>query len=143
MDNGSEQGPDTHEPYIAGYKDGTFKPNGTITRAEAAQLLYNVSGKSSSGTSKFSDVSPGNWYHKAVSYLADSGVISGYPDSTFKPNMTISRAELVTLAIKYAKLPVSNGSINFPDVSSDHWAKGSIEAASQAGWIEGYPKGAF
>lgn len=70
-------------------------------------------------------------------------MISGYPDGGFKPDETISRAELVTLAAKYAKLPASGGNAGFPDIHSGHWAKGFISAAYQAGWIKGYPNGSF
>lgn len=52
----------THEPFINGYNNGNFKPDGTITRGEAAQMLYNLSGASGSGTSKFNDISAGDWY---------------------------------------------------------------------------------
>lgn len=53
---------------------------------------------------KFSDVNPGDWYYDAVTVLGNSGIIKGYPDGTFKPNETITLAELAVLAVRATNL---------------------------------------
>ena len=77
-------------------------PNGTLTRAEAAKLLYELMtaqahkqyDRSDNG---FSDVPAGKWYAVAVSTLANAGAIKGYSNGTFHPGKPITRAEAVTI----------------------------------------------
>jgi len=91
---------------IDGYPDGTFKPEGNITRAEFAKIAMAAAGNSSSAdflknaTSKFSDVKPGEWYSGWVNLAASLGYIQGYPDGTFKPNANITYAECVTILVR-------------------------------------------
>lgn len=128
--------------YISGYTDGTFRPDGSITRAEAAQLLYNISGQSDAkAASTFRDVSSSDWYYKAVSALSTSDTISGYADGTFRPSQNITRAEFAALIAKYKGLS-TDGTSSFQDVN-DHWAAGAIEAVHAAGLVNGYSDGTF
>ncbi|MBU7008161.1 S-layer homology domain-containing protein [Phosphitispora fastidiosa] len=91
---------------IDGYPDGTFKPEGNITRAEFAKIAMAAAGNSSSAdflknaTSKFSDVKAGEWYTGWVNLAASLGYIQGYPDGTFKPNANITYAECVTILVR-------------------------------------------
>lgn len=130
-----------HEPYLSGYS-GTFRPDSSVTRAEVAQLLYNISGASGAGTNKFSDVSSDKWYYNAVTTLTDDGVISGYTDGSFRPDNEITRAEFVAMVVRYAGLSETTGN-SFFDISPNHWAAGYIAAATQAGYISGYTDGSF
>ena len=88
-----------HNAYIVGYPDGTVKPDGRITRAEVATILYRLMKDQvkarfdSKPTVKFSDVSSGDWYYDAVQMCAKAGIVSGYPDGSFKPNQAVTRAE--------------------------------------------------
>ena len=141
-------------PYIAGFPGGTFGPDLNITRAEAAQMLYNISngvisepmlsatGVLSTTAVSFSDVTSGAWYYDAVSALAQKGVISGYPDGTFGPGKTITRAEFTAMVVLYTGL-TDSGTSTFWDVASSHWAAGFIAAAQNNGWVYGYPDGSF
>lgn len=135
--------------YISGYsEDNTFRPDNPLTRAEAAQLLYNIyvieNGKPELVAGKsFSDVTNQNWYYEAVMYLTQSGVISGYPDGSFKPEAQITRAELTKLAVMFAGLSESESTSNFPDVSSGHWATYYINTAQNSGILIGYDDGTF
>lgn len=134
---------DRYIQYISGYDDGTFRPDSSITRAEVAQMLCNISGGGFSGQgSRFCDISDGDWYFVPVMYLEDAGVVSGYSDGTFKPNSGITRAEFVTLVEKYANL-ASGGEARFSDVNKGHWAYEYIAAVEQAGYIGGYGDGTF
>lgn len=89
---------------VGGYKDGTFKPNSPITRAEALKILYIANGNTlSKDIVQFKDVKPTDWYTPYVSTAALQGVVKGYADQNFRPNAPITRAEaakILTLIIK-------------------------------------------
>lgn len=131
----------THAPYISGYTDGTFKPNASITRAETAQLLYNLLSSKNGASKTFGDVASGAWYTDAVSLLGGSGTIAGYSDGSFRPEGSITRAEFVTLVARYACL-TETATTAFSDAGA-HWANGYIGAAVQAGYLDGYADGSF
>ena len=130
--------------YIKGYPDGTFKPQANVTRAEAAQmfatLLNGGTNFGTSGATKFSDASD-DWYSKAVNYVVGKGLISGYPNGTFKPNDSITRAEFAQMISGYIKNEKA-GSSDFEDVK-DHWAKDAIDKLYGNKNVTGYPDGSF
>lgn len=130
--------------YIKGYPDGTFKPQANVTRAEAAQMFATLlNGGTNFGTSqatKFSDASD-DWYSKAVNYVVGKGLISGYPNGTFKPNESITRAEFAQMISGYIKNEKA-GSSDFKDVK-DHWAKDAIDKLYGNKNVTGYPDGSF
>lgn len=130
--------------YIKGYPDGTFKPQANVTRAEAAQmfatLLNGGTNFGTSGATKFSDASD-DWYSKAVNYVVGKGLISGYPNGTFKPNESITRAEFAQMISGYIKNEKA-GSSDFEDVK-DHWAKDAIDKLYGNKNVTGYPDGSF
>lgn len=133
---------ESHSAYISGYPDGTVGPDKTITRAEAATMFYNLLADKNGDAKAFTDVPANQWYAKAVMTLAGKGVISGYPDGTFKPNAPITRAEFVTMAMNFANAGKGTA-CSFPDVPQNMWYYGAIAGATQNGWISGYPDGTF
>jgi len=88
---------------ISGYPDGTFKPANTITRAEFAKIACIAGGMGAnadvlkSSTSKFTDVAAGQWYTGFVNLANSQGWVKGFPDGTFRPNATITYAEVITV----------------------------------------------
>ena len=130
--------------YIKGYPDGTFKPQANVTRAEAAQMFATLlNGGANFGTSqatKFSDASD-DWYSKAINYVVGKGLISGYPNGTFKPNESITRAEFAQMISGYVKNEKASTS-DFKDVK-DHWAKDAIDKLYGNKNVNGYPDGSF
>ena len=91
-----------HVAYLKGYGGGKIKPEGTITRAEVATMLYRLMDSASvkyyyTTSNSFSDVYRNDWYNEAVSTLANAGVITGYGAGKFYPNAPITRAELVVM----------------------------------------------
>ena len=130
--------------YIKGYPDGTFKPQANVTRAEAAQMFATLlNGGANFGTSsatRFSDASD-NWFSKAVNYVVAKGLISGYPDGTFKPNESITRAEFAQMISGYVKNE-KKSTTDFQDVK-DHWAKDAIDKLYGNKNVSGYPDGSF
>lgn len=133
---------ESHSAYISGYPDGTVGPDKTITRAEAATMFYNLLTDKTGDAKAFTDVPANQWYAKAVMTLAGKGVISGYPDGTFKPDASITRAEFVTMAMNFANAEKGTA-CSFPDVPQNMWYYGAIAGATQNGWISGYPDGTF
>ncbi|WP_379164198.1 S-layer homology domain-containing protein, partial [Paenibacillus sp. sgz5001063] len=131
---------------IEGYKDGTFKPDGEITRAEFAVILsrvFDIKGGSNTGV-VFKDVG-NHWAKGAIEKLAEAGVISGYEDVTFKPNKTITREEMVVLlsrVINLGNLTKDTTKGNFDDLKGSY-AANEIKAEAQAGIISGKADGKF
>lgn len=129
--------------YIKGYPNGNFKPHGNITRGEAAtmfaRLLNNSDNFGTTKTTKFTDAN-NQWYSEAINYVVNKGLISGYPDGTFKPNANITRAEFAQMISGY--VTVGGNATNFKDVN-DHWAKEAIEKLYGNKSVTGYPDGTF
>jgi len=129
----------------SGYPDGTFKPNNQITRAEVATFVVRGMGYAfyTGGAVVFSDVQPADWFYPYVMTAWQNGVVSGYPDGTFKPNNLVTRTE-ISVMVKNAKGLVYTGSIpDFSDVPPSYWGYPYIMAVKQNGIVSGYPDGTF
>jgi hypothetical protein len=129
--------------YMSGYANGTFGVEMSITRAEVAQIFYNLlNDKSVTVTTGFSDVADDAWYAKAVNTLASLGIVNGVNGGTFAPNAAITRAEFAAIAARFAAENTANAA-NFSDVSASHWAYKYIATAYSYGWVNGVGDGAF
>ena len=132
-----------HIVYLMGYPNGSFAPDSSMTRAEAAQMFYNLlQDRNVPITVSFVDVSSDAWYAKAVNTLGSLGIIVGVGDNRYAPEQAITRAEFTTIATRFAKLETSGENI-FSDVSSDDWYYNYVTGSIQYGWIGGYPDGTF
>ena len=132
-----------HIAYLSGYPDGTFGPDRNMTRAEVAQMFYALlNDQNVPATVSFSDVPDGAWYADAVETLASLGMFTSYPDGTFHPNSTITRAEFAAAALSFADMAPS-ARCSFPDVSAQDWFYPYVASAAEYGWIGGYPDGTF
>ena len=81
---------------IDGYEDGTFKPDGNITRAEFATIAVRFFEATYDGEDLFSDIA-GHWAQDYINEAANAGIVDGYPDGTFRPQQYITRAEAMTM----------------------------------------------
>ena len=135
---------EVHEAYIKGYPDGTVRPNGNITRAEVATIFARLTQKNTLAQfiAQYSDVKVNDWFADSVMKLSSKGILTGYPDGTFKPNRNITRAEFANIVSKYIKNP-KDANETFVDVPMNHWAKNAIAMVKAEGWITGYPDGTF
>ncbi|MDF5716379.1 MAG: S-layer homology domain-containing protein [Rhizonema sp. NSF051] len=87
----------------------------------------------------FSDVQ-GSWAQSCITQLASNGIISGYPDGSFRPNASVTRAEFAAMVNKaFPNTQRTRNSIQFNDVPSNYWAYTAIQTASQTGFLSGYP----
>lgn len=135
-----------HYAYLLGYEDGTVRPNGSISRAEVATVLFrllkdDVRTQNLTKDNAYSDVPDTAWYSTAVSTLSKMGVISGYPDGTFRPNAPITRAEFAAMIARFDETAKS-ADTPFTDISG-HWAENAIGKAYGNGWVEGSSKTLF
>ena len=86
----------TNAGILDGYEDGTFRPNGNITRAEFATIAVRFFDLTYEGEDLFPDISD-HWARDYINQAAAAGFVNGYEDGTFRPNNAITRAEAVTL----------------------------------------------
>lgn len=132
-----------HIAYLGGYGNGLFGPTDCMTRAQAAQMFYNLLlNKNVDIAVKFTDVPADAWYGNAVHTLASLGIIKGIGNDQFAPNRTITRAEFAVIAMRFANLSatVTNP---FTDIASNDWYYNAVTSAVSYGWITGYSDGTF
>ncbi|MSS94953.1 hypothetical protein FYJ53_14460 [Eubacterium sp. BL-380-WT-2B] len=141
-----------HKSYIVGYTDGTFQPDGDMTRAEAAaifaRLISEEKTENISGTkNNFTDVKSNEWYAGYISYLEKYGIIKGYADNTFRPDEAVTRAEFVSMTVRYYglfdKVSYPANTTKYSDINGKHWAIKDISFAKNIGWLNGYADGTF
>ena len=134
---------DDHIQYLFGYPEGTFGPENNMTRAEVAQMFYNLLlDQDVTITKTFDDVPANAWYAKAVNTLASLGVVSGVGNGDFEPERSITRAEFTSIAMKFAEGKTGGTNI-FSDVKSTDWFYRAVVNSTQYGWIHGYGDGTF
>lgn len=129
------------------YRTGDFKPNQAITRGEFAYSLAKALQLQPSNISNLKDINdnPAKGY---ISALVDEGIITGYPDQSFRAYNKITRAEIITMLGRALNLDDEQKKINLKDnyyfdVSNNHWANNLISVASRLNIINGYPNGEF
>ena len=134
--------------YIVGYPDESVRPDASMTRAEATTVFYRLydgeypefERRMSNGT--FEDVKTDYWFYKEVETLYNIGIVDGTDEHKFSPDAPVTRAEFAVMAARFANLDYEGGNL-FDDVPNGHWAYSYINAAANAGWVEGYPDGSF
>ncbi|HHT70624.1 MAG TPA: leucine-rich repeat protein, partial [Firmicutes bacterium] len=85
----------------------------------------------------------GHWAEAAIQQLVDLGAVSGLPDGTFRPDLTVTRAEFVTMVNKSLRITPVTGTSRFKDVKPEDWFAGQVEAAAAYGYVAGNPDGTF
>ncbi len=132
-----------HIRYMQGYPDLTFRPDGNMTRAEAAQMFCNLlSEKTDAASVSYSDVKASAWYAGAVGILSELGIVKGYEDGSFRPDDEISRAEFVAMISRFFDMKPAQD-CEFPDIEEECWYYDIVASASSQGWITGYGDGTF
>ena len=91
----------------------------------------------------FSDINS-HWAKECISQMAPRKLVSGYPDGTFRPNATITRAEFAVLMLNaFPDAPIKRNGTSFKDVPTSYWAHNAIQNAYRRGFFSGYPGGVF
>ena len=93
----------TIKGYMSGIGKGAFNPDGQVTRAELAQMLYAMDGSPEvEVTANFSDVPADQWFAKAISWATNNAIVSGYDATTFGPNDPVTRQQMAAILYQYA-----------------------------------------
>ena len=134
-----------NEGYVNGYPNGTFNPNGKITRAEFVNIVNNYFGYEERAVVPFDDVNnPDSWYYKDVSIAVKAGYINGKTPTIFAPNDSITRQEVAKIltTIKNNKDTNYDKLNKFKDGNTTaEWAKPYVEGAIEAGYLNGDTEG--
>lgn len=123
---------------VSGYPDGRFQPGKGVTRAEFITMLAKALGWTAEGSAAgFRDEIP-TWASGAVNAAVRKGIVKGYEDGTFRPNKTITRAEMAVMIDKALALPKSNKPSAYKDAGQiPAWAVQSIRNTKSAGLLTG------
>ena len=114
---------------ITGYSDGNFRPDAPVTRAEFAAIASRFE-KLTEGSKSFADVPDTYWAARYINFAATRGWVTGYSDGTFKPENTITRAEVAAVTCRLLERSADQSYIRshlkelrtFSDVTESHWA---------------------
>lgn len=161
------------DAYIAGYPDGTFRPGQAVTRAEMAAMLYRVQAATNrtEHAVSYKDIDTLGWAGKGIEQLTASGLMSGYPDGSFRPGRSITRAEMAAIVARWAleskmsqgadidveeanaytsanvsantNTSASSNAVTFFADAIDHWSESNIRLAAEAGYMVGTTGGQF
>lgn len=127
--------------YFRGVSEDRFAPDGVMTRAMFAAVLYRMAGEPEvNGENAFSDVESGQWYTDAVIWAAKNDIISGYGDGKFGTNDPVTREQIVTIIWRYNLRPETNNASlgNFTDAGAiSDWAADAMQWAVREGIING------
>lgn len=128
----------------AGVSETKFAPNQTCTRAQAVVFLWNQAGRPTvSRKNAFTDVKSSDWYYKAVQWAVSKGITGGTSKTTFSPNKTCNRAEIVTFLWNRAGKPTVSTKNPFTDVKSSDWYYKAVQWAVANGVTGGTSKTTF
>ena len=116
-----------------------FDPNGICTRAQAVTFLWRAAGSPApkSSTMPFTDVPSGSYFYHAVLWAVENGITKGTSDTTFSPNATCSRAQIVTFLWRSQSSPVAGSSNPFTDVKPDAYYADAVLWAVKEGVTKG------
>ncbi len=131
-----------HNSYITGYPDGTFRPDGYITREEVAAMLARAFGfRGYATTSRFSDITTSRWSFNYITACSTNGIITGYPDGTFKPNGNITKAELYAMTYRAMQIDASEKALFVPSKYNKNysWERDYIAGLDRMNMLKGMP----
>ncbi|NMB40528.1 MAG: S-layer homology domain-containing protein, partial [Firmicutes bacterium] len=131
------------EGIIAGYPDGTFRPNNKITRAEFATLIVKAFHLKAGPGKVFVDTAE-HWAKDDIKTANHHGIIKGYSDNHFGPDDPITREQMATMITNVTKVDTRENGKTFTDSAQiADWAKEFVDKAAATGLIAGYPDGTF
>lgn len=137
------------EGYMQGFPGDTFQPGGLLTRAQLVTILYRLSEDTGTCSQSFTDVADSAWYADAVAWAYANGVVTGFPDGSFRPNAPITREQTAAILYRYAEFTgMGTGAraplADFPD--ADRCAAYALEPMQWVvaeGIINGIPSGSL
>ena len=125
---------------VNGVGDNQFAPNGTLTRAQAAQVFANLLDlEVQADISRYTDVPEGSWYHNAIAQCVAAGILTGTGGSAMDPQSPVTREELFVMFARALNIrPQSSSDVTFGDSGEvSGWAQGYINALADRGFVSG------
>ena len=120
---------------MGGTAEGIFSPQGTATRGQIVQILYNAAGQPA-----VDEVKVEGWFGKAATWAMEQGIVAGYADGAFHGEDTVTREQLATILWAYEGAPQADGELEFADAAKvSDWAKTALLWAKREGIIGGKP----
>jgi N-acetylneuraminic acid mutarotase len=134
--------------WLAGYPDGTFRPDQPITRAQLLKVVVRAFGfplvAGDASAAPFPDVPPEHPYYAYIETAYQHGLIRGYKDGSFRPDAPVSRGQLAKILVQAAQLPLTQPATpTFADVPVTSPFYASVETAVAQGIVSGYPDGTY
>lgn len=123
----------------------TFSPHASCTRAQMVTFLWRAAGSPEPTITEhsFSDLDPSAYYYKAVLWAIEQGITVGTTKTTFSPDVTVSRAQMVTFLARASKANTADSSSRFTDVADGTWYTAAVNWASDNGVTNGVGGGKF
>ena len=112
-------------------------------RSEAIAMIVRAFGLTDQQGIRYPDVPTSHWAGQDIARAAKAGIVTGYPDGTFRPDRYITRVEMAQMlgnALQLEPLDIDPG---FRDIPDDYWASGMLAALKQSKTLTGYPDGTF
>ena len=129
---------------VSGYGDYTFRPNQALTRAEAAALISNAFKLRNTMLPSYTDVARTHWAYASIGLGTRAGVLSGYEDGSFRPDQSVTRAEMAVMIGRAMKLSELPGAVApFTDVPGGHWSAPWLRTLLTENIVTGYRDGSF
>ncbi len=129
---------------INGYSDTKFGPHDKVTREQAAAMIVREHYPNEKYTNmEYSDVSKDNPFYNDIAVATKNGILSGYPDQTFKPKKYLTRAEAAKILASTYHPTTKNTAAYFQDLNKAPWAEDKINTLALSGIITGYENGTF
>jgi len=137
------------------FPDGSYRPSLPVNRAAMAVFVARALAGGDSGVPDgptvptFQDVPVGHWAYKYIEYCHEHGVVGGYGDATYRPELMVNRGLMAVFVARAmaggdANVPDDpNGPAFFPDVQSGHWASKFVEYCHDRGFVNGYWDGTY
>ncbi|MCB1005620.1 MAG: DUF1800 family protein, partial [Acidimicrobiales bacterium] len=125
---------------VGPYADGSVHPTNSIKRSQVVDMLWRAEGRPTGAPPHgYPDVAPTAPYGPALSWAKDRGIVGGYPDGTFRPKRTASRAQVVMMVWHAAGDPGGSPRNDYTDVPVDAWYRPGVDWARAQGMIGEYP----
>lgn len=124
--------------YVNGYENGTFNPNGPVSRAEFCKMINNAVGLKGTTSIQFNDVSSNDWFYNEVSKAVASGYITGYDDGSFRAKDKITRQEAAVVISRIIANASGKDVSELKDAGSiASWALPGANAVYSKGYMGG------
>lgn len=133
----------TKRGIIEGFPDNTFRPDAAVTRAEASRIIIGASAaleinypaNNKRPMIKFTDIRDDRWYSKPIAGMYENRIINGFPDKSFRPNETVTRAQLAKMISDAFQMENAGTQLKFTDVKAGGWYEQAVQNLVAAGVI--------